>query len=368
MALIYKCRDCGTPLGFDGLCWRCRARQERQVVLSWTASEINEKVQHLIACVDHLDSWQTPEYQDASKLLEVHGIFPPALQLAAAQAGVTCLEQLYYHAPAQVRDILIERLLAAEDPHEAGKLMCCLAMQGDDRALAVLLDLERHPRPWRTKLYVDPSVYAQCGGWTFDRQGLRLALIYDTCYVMETGGGNRDAAVIGRPREDVCPHCKSRLTDILVLDGQDERLGFLGLNGIFTATCCPNCCVYADAVFSRFTLDGGSTPIFPYQDLPDCMDDAMDPETYTGLTGNSYVLGASPVPVFYGAGSEDLNTIGGFANWVQDWQYTICPDCGKPMRYLAQLQWDTLTDYMEGTLYIEVCPGCGVASMNHQQT
>ncbi len=22
--LQYKCKECGTPLGFDGLCWKCR--------------------------------------------------------------------------------------------------------------------------------------------------------------------------------------------------------------------------------------------------------------------------------------------------------------------------------------------------------
>ena len=31
------------------------------------------------------------------------------------------------------------------------------------------------------------------------------------------------------------------MVDILVLDGRDERLKFLGLDGILTATCCPSC-------------------------------------------------------------------------------------------------------------------------------
>lgn len=38
------------------------------------------------------------------------------------------------------------------------------------------------------------------------------------------------------------------------------------------------------------------------------------------------------------------------------------------MRYLAQIQWETVMDAMEGTLYIELCPDCQVASMHHQQT
>ena len=82
---------------------------------------------------------------------------------------------------------------------------------------------------------------------------------------------------------------------------------------------------------------------------------------------NPYVLGREPVPLFYGAHFSDLSTVGGFANWIQDAQYYPCPDCGKTMKYLAQIQWDSL-DYMEGTLYIEICPDCRVISMHHQQT
>ena len=47
---------------------------------------------------------------------------------------------------------------------------------------------------------------------------------------------------------------------------------------------------------------------------------------------------------------------------------TACPHCGKPMKYLAQIQWDTLMDGTEGTLYIEFCPDCQIVSMQHQQT
>ena len=45
-----------------------------------------------------------------------------------------------------------------------------------------------------------------------------------------------------------------------------------------------------------------------------------------------------------------------------------CPGCGKPMKYLAQIQWDTVMDGTEGTLYIEFCPDCQIVSMQHQQT
>ena len=45
-----------------------------------------------------------------------------------------------------------------------------------------------------------------------------------------------------------------------------------------------------------------------------------------------------------------------------------CPHCGKPMKYLAQIQWDTVFDCAEGALYVEFCPDCQIVSMQHQQT
>lgn len=79
--------------------------------------------------------------------MEIRGICPPQLQRAALEAGAFSLAHLYYHAPADVRDGLILRLMETPSPHEAACLMECLAMQGDDLALEILLELERHPAP-----------------------------------------------------------------------------------------------------------------------------------------------------------------------------------------------------------------------------
>ena len=237
--------------------------------------------------------------------------------------------------------------------------------------METLLELERNPRPWRKGLYVDPSSYAQIGGWTFDKEGQRIRLGFDTCYPMVKGTtGEKSPVRIGRAREDTCPHCGGRMVDILVLDGRDERLRFLGLDGILTATCCPNCVGFLKGpAFNSFTLDGG-VEVFPSElfDGAEKTDCYVSPEDYKALTENPFVLGEAPVPLFYGAACQDVNTVGGFANWVQDAEYTTCPHCGKPMKYLAQIQWDTVFDCAEGTLYVEFCPDCQIVSMQHQQT
>ena len=202
-------------------------------------------------------------------------------------------------------------------------------------------------------------------------EGRRTQLNFNICYPIVKGAPGETSPVrIGRLRKGPCPHCGGRMVDMLVLDGRDERLKFLGLDGILTATCCPNCVGFLKGpAFNRFTLDGG-VEVFPSElfDGAEKMECYIRPEDYKVLAENSFVLGQAPVPLFYGAVCEDVNTVGGFANWVQDWEYTACPHCGKPMKYLAQIQWDTVFDCAEGTLYVEFCPECHIVSMQHQQT
>ena len=361
----YNCPVCGEELRYQGLCWKCRAEQERREVLAWSPEQVREKLEGLIQHVERLeeDAWD----KDFWALLSYHNAITPELQRAALAAELYYPSEIYYHAPADVRDGLVQALLETKDANIAGHLLCCLAMQGDDQVLEVFRALEERPRPWREKLYVDPSVYAHTGGWTFDKAGNRRQLNFDTCYPLIKGDRSRDkAAQVFRPREDRCPHCKGRVVDILTLDGRDARLSFLGLDGIITATCCPNCVPWEEPAWSRFTLDGGSEAVFPYSyGAGEEDDDDWGMEEHAD---GPYVLGPEPVPLFYGAHFDDQSTVGGFANWIQDANYYPCPDCGKTMKYLAQIQWGTLDCFMEGTLYIEICPDCRVISMHHQQT
>ena len=156
--------------------------------------------------------------------------------------------------------------------------------------METLLELERNPRPWRKGLYVDPSSYAQIGGWTFDKEGQKIQLNFDTCYPMVKGTTSEKSPVrIGRAREDTCPHCGGRMVDMLVLDGRDERLKFLGLDGILTATCCPNCVGFLKGpAFNSFTLDGG-VEVFPSE----LFDGAEKTDCYVSL--EDYKIGRAHV-------------------------------------------------------------------------
>jgi hypothetical protein len=38
------------------------------------------------------------------------------------------------------------------------------------------------------------------------------------------------------------------------------------------------------------------------------------------------------------------------------------------MKLLAQLEWDVLTDFSEGSLFVEICADCRTVVSVHQQT
>ena len=155
--------------------------------------------------------------------------------------------------------------------------------------------------------------------------------------------------------------------DMLVLDGSDERLKFLGIDGILTAACCPNCVPFLEGgAFNRYTLDGG-TEILPSElfDGKEKMENYFKSNEYEELAGNNLTLAEKQVPLFYGSHDSDICTIGVKGGLPAN---LACPECGKPMKYLAQIPWDAVLDCSEGTLYIEFCPDCRIVSMQHQQT
>lgn len=369
MALDYSCPNCGMKLGYDGLCYICREEKERMEVLNWSEEEIEKKVEYLIENAEKIGNWRNKENEITEQLICYHGRFPQKLQKAAAEKNVFNMDKLYYHAPAEVRDIIIEKLMNTKDSLQASRLLQCLAMQGDEKTLEVMYELEKNPKEWRKELYVEPSVYAECGGWTFDKNKNKKMLNYEKCYPLIKGHKNDVKASpvkIGRPRKVRCSFCNGLLTDMLVMDCRDERLKFIGIDGIFTATCCPNCVPYVEAYYSRYTLDGGSQVIEEGMDMEE-NENYIGDDGIKSLSENTFVLADKPVGLFYASEGDAVNTIGGFASWVQDWQYAKCPDCGEKMKYVAQLHWGILTDD-EGTLYIEVCKKCQVAAMIHQQT
>ncbi|MFC2341661.1 MAG: hypothetical protein ACFNLJ_04950, partial [Selenomonas artemidis] len=91
MTLPYQCPDCGTELGYKGLCWRCRTAANRRAALAWTPEEVAAKEQEIIAQIEDVpdDFWY---------LLCCRGRLVPEIPRAALAARSFWPSALYYHA------------------------------------------------------------------------------------------------------------------------------------------------------------------------------------------------------------------------------------------------------------------------------
>lgn len=360
----HHCPVCQKPQCFQGLCLECRTAKEQQQVLDMSKEEIEMQLQSIIANIEELNDWSSETHKMFTLLFTLRGISSPEIAEAAIRHKIYNPASIYYQAPTAVRDQLVLHLNQSADSLEANNILLCLAMQGDDDTLKLFHQWENNLQPWRHKLHVGPSVYAESGGWTFDKTGKRIDLIYPKCYPMVKGTGDSPVKIAGqRIDRRSCKACHGGLTNLLILDGRDPRLDFLDIPGILTVTCCLSCVMY-DTIYASYTLNG-DCELAPYigEEYP------IDEETLNQLADNGLILASDPVPLFYATASHDLErcTIGGYPNWVDDAIHTTCPQCHKKMRHLAQIPWSTISSD-DGTMYIEICTACQKLSIQYQQT
>ena len=356
------CPECNTTKYFEGLCYKCTNRQKREAYEALTPSEVEAMVETIITKMMQ-DQYKEVE-NDFTNLVAYHDINTEKIAHIAFEKRLFYPPELYKDASAQTQEALIALLL---DPacKDANAILCSLATIGSERVREVFYALEKNPLPWRKKLYVDPSIYAECGGWSFDTKGDKIDLIYQDTYALYREKRVDNAIKLGTKRAGTCSVCGCSLVDILTLDGTDERLAFLGIKGKIKIPICPSCASMCEKILVRYQVDGESTfeMIEPFGD-----ENYMSPKDLEDLENNQLVLSLEKKPLYYGRGCDELCTIGGNPVWIQDWQYETCPDCQKKMKLLAALSWDYLFDSMEGTLYVEICTDCSTVVLFHQQT
>lgn len=367
-----QCHCCGTVIYYDGLCWRCKAEKKYKEILALSDVQIEaqrKQMEENLAALDAQSAtWREVDsaIEGFSSLLAYRSDFKGNLAKIALEKQVFQPATLYLDADESVRDALLQ-ILRQPDCEKAGNVQWALSLIGDDVVKDAFFALEQHPLPWREKLHVNPSVYAEAGGWTFDAAGNRQTLVYSTCIAMHEDADSADTAVkIAQKQEGHCAACGGELEDILVLDGRDARLSFLGIDGVLRVPICPWCVCFTEENVIRYELDGTSS--YTVEIDPYFKENKMPQKSMDEMCVNRWVLDAKPSGIYRSYGEFEVPTIGGMANWVQDWEYLTCPDCGKKMTYLASIPWSCVSDGMEGTLYIEICTACKVVKVLHQQT
>ena len=179
----HLCPKCGeNTIYFDGICHSCSQRRRRDEILNLSADEVEAMILKIADRIGEIEKWQEI-YNDFWALFSLLGIHDPRIARAAAAKQIYYPPELYRGAPNDVRDALIAKLDSLQDnsKNTLNHLLCALAWQGGEQTTQLFYELYQNPRPWRQKLYVGTEIYAQIGGWSFDRMGERKSLVFDKC-------------------------------------------------------------------------------------------------------------------------------------------------------------------------------------------
>lgn len=358
---INQCRQCGRTIGFQGLCLRCRIENERNAILALNDEELAAKTAEVTANGFDEDL--------CLRLIALRGINTEKIAEYCWEKREFGLPEVFKDASDKLTDEMIAELFNDDsDSVTANRLLTCLAHKGGEAVLKAFAELEKNPREWRKQLYVDPSYYANSGGWTFCKDdGKLIKTAYDKCYpiVKGTSGQRAESPVkLITAAEGKCPDCGCRYINIIELDGKDKRLDFLGIDGTLKVKCCPNCTPFDEAQFCRYELDGRDSEVIPSKGYGMPLD---DDSWLDEAESNTFILGEQAQSIYFPCDHDfSCSAVGGFADWVQDCVIMNCPDCGRPMTYLAQIGEEPLG--YEGNFYVEICRDCKVAAVLYQQT
>ena len=179
----HLCPKCGeNTIYFDGICHSCSQRRRREEILNLSADEVEAMIIKIAERIGEIEKWDEI-YNDFWALFSLRDIHDPRIARAAAAAEIYCPPELYFGAPKDVRDALVRKLASLQDnaKNTLNDLLCALAWQGDEQTTRLFYELYQNPKPWRQKLYAGTEIYAQIGGWSFDRMGERKSLVFDKC-------------------------------------------------------------------------------------------------------------------------------------------------------------------------------------------
>ena len=419
----HLCPQCGeNTIYFDGICHSCSQRQRRDEILNLSADEVEAMILKIADRIGEIEKWQEI-YNDFWALFSLLGIHDPRIARAAAAAEIYCPPELYFGAPKDVRDALIAKLDSLQDnaKNTLNDVLCALAWQGDEQTTRLFYELYQNPKPWRQKLYAGTEIYAQIGGWSFDRMGERKSLVFDKCLaVVRVKDSAEKNSGCASERGDESGGARSKnasgMSEILNFkgganfksDAQKDASSGLNLSenakdaceganqnadepvqiGRPTGQKCEFCgCEMLDML--RLKAD---EPWFAFLNLkhdaifrccPTCVgsvryfckrgpdgeielshegegfnESYFSQQDMTRLGGMKFKLGGEVSP-FYGCFSELDVTVGGYPQWVQDAEYLACPSCGGTMKHLAQIPFGELVQG-EGVIYVQICEKCEI--------
>jgi hypothetical protein len=210
-------------------------------------------------------------------------------------------------------------------PDEAKAAMA--AEIGNDTVIRAFQRFDAARPPWLEKLHWSAAEYLMCGDRTSDGADKPVSLSFEPCHeFVDKSEVNKPAAWIGGALPEHCEHCGCALVNLLLIDGDHEQLAFLGLSGTVSLPICPNCATMSEKTIVRHAPDG-STKMEIVGAFGD--ESYFDADALARLTSGRPALSSEPMPPYFNFCPEDVATIGGRANRVQDPQFEECPDAAS---------------------------------------
>ncbi len=335
--------------------------------------------------------------------LEWLAIFQPVamreLYRAVIEHGIFWYAPIYCAGDAATRTALLDRLAFVEvEPGvieattEMSSLLEYLAWIGDDAVVLKFAEwrgytllwhptpelVERNPSLAGVSSTIPLISTTREAGWELTLEGQRRDLYSQHWHgLLPAGGGSGSPApvAVGVPMGMECAWCGRELAAIIDLDLHAPQLAFLQIEGERLRIPACRWCSYG----------GGNGPLFwrvnttgeaqwceangPRPELGARYDDPT--RSYEpAWVAMAYPLGPVRTDPYTSLVPDDdfiSNRLGGLPEWVQYPEYPVCPECGKSMRFIGQIDADEHGGW-EGLIYACICDTCRLAATVHQQT
>jgi hypothetical protein len=265
-----------------------------------------------------------------------------------------------------IRDELVERVQG--DSANRNHILLALAWVGDPTVVELFGWWRRSPPSWSASMYLPPHDYSREAGWELADDGSKRQLFLDHCNKLKGGASiSQDNFKAIVERDDACPWCGTKLTNLLNVRPSAFGLQPVGnSSGPTQVTTCEVCTMFVpifgfvDEQGNGHWSQGNARP----QYLPD------DAANWLRLPQDSLWVGPNRPPRF--AADQFLPTtfsqLGGHPTWIQNAEYPKCVECRKTMVFLAQIDNHDIWDMAEGMYYAFVCADCRTTATTYQQT
>ena len=212
--------------------------------------------------------------------------------------------------------------------------------------------------------------------WHLEPDGSRRDLFHEDCWALvpegEAPAGAPSPVRVALPHGEDCPWCGGPLATLFDLDLADPRMAFVGLRGsrLRIATC-PRCLPYAAPILTDVDGEGRADWSLLNQEPSFRGDDLEGLERIVDLPAGALVLGEqqrTPLAAHPFVHTGGASGLGGTPAFLQDAELPLCPDCLRPMTFLAQLQLADLGEApLDGMFYAFLCAVHGRAATLFQQ-